>query len=159
MSDIDAVLHAMPRILFACRVRRVRDPRSGKGVSAHRVGILSHLDEEDPTMVGELAEHLGVTASTMSLTLKRLEEVGYIRRDRDPSDRRVTNVRLTEAGARVRNAQTLLDPERVARTLTTLGPAQRADAVRGLRLLADAADAFVRAGHEAVTAQLEGEVL
>jgi len=159
MSDIETVLHAIPRILFACRERRVRDPRSGKAVSAHRVGILSHLDDEDPTMVGELAEHLGVTASTMSLTLKRLEEVGYIRRDRDPSDRRVTNVRLTEAGARVRDAQTLLDPERVARMLMTLGPAQRADAVRGLRLLVDAADTFVRAGREAVTAQVAGDVL
>ena len=110
-------------------------------------------------MVGELAEHLGVTASTMSLTLKRLEEVGYIRRDRDPSDRRVTNVRLTEAGTRVRDAQTLLDPERVARMLMTLGPAQRADAIRGLRLLVDAADTFVRAGGDSVTAQVEGELL
>ena len=159
MSDIDTVLNAIPRILFACRLRRVRDPRSGQAVSAHRAGILSHLDDEDPTMVGELAEHLGVTASTMSLTLKRLEEVGYIRRDRDPSDRRVTNVRLTEAGARVRDAQTLLDPERVARVLTTLGPAQRAEAIHGLRLLADSADTFVRAGRESVTAQVEGEVL
>ncbi len=159
MSDIETVLHAVPRILFACRERRVRDPGSGKAVSAHRVSILSHLDDEDPTMVGELAEHLGVTASTMSLTLKRLEEAGYIRRDRDPSDRRVTNVRLTEAGARVREAQTLLDPERVARMLTTLGPAQRADALRGLRLLVDAADTSVRAGREAVTAQVAGDVL
>lgn len=159
MSDIDTVLHAVPRILFACRERKVRDPGSGKPVSAHRAGILSHLDQEDPTMVGELAEHLGVTASTMSLTLKRLEEVGYIRRDRDPSDRRVTNVRLTEAGARVRDAQSLLDPERVARMLLMLGPTQRAEALRGLRLLMDAADTFVRAGRESVTAQVAGEEL
>ena len=110
-------------------------------------------------MVGELAEHLGVTASTMSLTLKRLEEVGYVRRDRDPSDRRVTNVRLTEAGTRVRDAQTLLDPERVARMLMTLGPSQRADALRGVRLLMDAADALVRAGRETVTAQVSGDAL
>jgi DNA-binding MarR family transcriptional regulator len=159
MSDVETVLHAVPRILFACRERRVRDPGSGKTVSAHRVGILSHLDQEDPTMVGELAEHLGVTASTMSLTLKRLEEVGYVRRDRDPSDRRVTNVRLTEAGTRVRDAQTLLDPERVARMLMTLGPSQRADALRGVRLLMDAADALVRAGRETVTAQVSGDAL
>ena len=68
-------------------------------------------------------------------------------------------LRLTEAGARVRNAQPLLDPERVAGMLMALGPAQRADALRGLRLLVDAADTFVRAGREALTAQVAGDVL
>lgn len=158
MPDLDSVLHAWLRIHAACRARHVRDPASARLLSAHQASILSHLDDEDPAMVGELAEHLGVTPSTMSLTLKRLEDGGYVRRDRDPSDRRVTNVRLTEAGVRMREERSLLDPERVAALLEVLPPPERAEALRGLHVLADAADALVRRGRESVRAQLDGDL-
>ena len=147
MSDVHAVLSAYPRIYFACHTRHVRDPESETVLSAHQASILSHLDSVDPTMVGELAEHMGVTPSTMSLTLKRLERHGYITRSRDPSDRRVVNVRLTSAGERVRDAQTVLDPERVHSMLATMSPEDRADGLRGLILLAEAADAVIRRSH------------
>ena len=158
MSEIATVLHAYDRILRACRPRRVSDPAGGPQVSAHQAGVLAYLDEEDPTMVGELADYIGVTASTMSLTLKRLQEAGYIRRERDPADRRVMNVRLTEAGARVRAASTSLDLDRVDGLLRGLPPQQRAEALRGLVLLAEAADALIRRTKEAVAAQVEGGV-
>lgn len=157
MADLDLVLRALPRIFLACRTRLVRDPVGGREVSAHQAVILSHLDEVDPTMVGELADHLGVTASTMSLTLKRLEEGGFVRRDRDPEDRRVMNVRLTERGARVRGATRELSAERVDGMLRLLSPADRRDALRGLSLLSDAADRLVRRGRESLKAQVEGE--
>ena len=144
MSDVETVLRAYPRIYFACHTRHVRDPDTGASLSAHQASILSHLDAKDPTMVGELADHMGVTASTMSLTLKRLERGGWVRRARDPGDRRVTNVRLTPSGERIRDAQTVLDPDRVDRMLQELDPGARARALEGLTLLADAADASIR---------------
>ncbi len=154
MPDLDSVLHAWLRVHAACRPRHVRDPESGVRLSEHQASVLSYLDDADPTMVGELAEHLGVTASTMSLTLKRLEGAGFVRRDRDPSDRRAVNVRLTEAGVRVRDARSVLEPERVAALLDSLPPPRRAEALRGLHVLADAADALVRRGTDAVRAQV-----
>ncbi len=157
MADLDLVLHALARVRSVFRARSVRDPLDGGGqVSARRAEILAHLDEEDPAMVGELADHLGVTASTMSLTLKRMELEGWVRRDRDPEDRRVTNVRLTEAGGRVRDARTDFDPERIAHALAILSPAHRREVLRGLGLLADAADALVRRAREEVDAQVGG---
>jgi len=156
MSDVTTVLHACDRILRACRPRRVADPGGGPQVSAHQAGVLAYLDPEDPTMVGELADHVGVTASTMSLTLKRLAEAGYVRRDRDPADRRVMNVRLTEAGSRVRAASTSLDLDRLDGLLRELSPRQRGEAVRGVVLLAEAADALRRRSREAVAAQVDG---
>ena len=108
-------------------------------------------------MVSELAEHAGVTLSTMSLTLKRLEMAGFVRRDRDPADRRVTNVRLTDAGVRLRDAHTLLDPDRVDGMLRMLDPERRREALRGLALLADAADAFVARGQEHLEALVTRE--
>ncbi len=157
MADLELVLHALDRIRSALRPRAVRDPvAEGPAVSAHRAAILAHLDEDDPTMVGELADHLGVTASTMSLTLKRLEAEGWVRRDRDPADRRVTNVRLTAAGARIKDARSEVDPERAAHALAILSPAQRREMLHGLALLAEAADALVRRGRDALDAQLGG---
>lgn len=141
MSDLDIVLQALPKIHDACRARRVpgADPEL-PAVSEHQARILAFLDASDPTMVTELAEHMGVTASTMSLNLKRLREAGLVTSSRDPDDRRVMNVRLTEEGTRARDALGRLDPDRVDSLLQRLGPEARHWVVTGLRLLADAAE-------------------
>ncbi len=152
MSDVETILSVFPRIYFACRPRQVTDPVDGRVVSFHQATILSHLDVVDPTMVGELANHLGVTASTMSLNLGRLEEAGYVTRQRDPEDRRVMNVCLTEAGERVRLAYSTLDRDRVGRMIDGLDPVRRRTALTGLAYLADAADGLVRKGQERVSA-------
>ncbi len=146
MSDVEIVLSAFPRLHFACRAREVRDVVGGGVLTEHQARILSHLDAADPTMVTELADYMGVTPSTMSLNLKRLRDAGFVCRERDPEDRRVMNVRLTEAGERIRDALTVLDPERVHAMLRGLRPEDRRWAVRGLALLAEAADALVARG-------------
>jgi DNA-binding MarR family transcriptional regulator len=61
-------------------------------------------------------------------------------RERDPDDRRVMNVRLTPVGARVRDSATVLDPELVDAMLRRMPPGDRRLAVRGVTLLAEAAD-------------------
>lgn len=156
MSDVDAVMRAYRRIHFACRHREVAPPDGGPALSAAQADILAHLDPVDPAMVGELAEHLGVTASTMSLHLKRLDERGYVRRDPDPADRRVTNVRLTDTGVAARDAREPLDGERVHALLGLLDAGERRQAVRGLTLVARAADALVRRGRARMETVLEG---
>jgi len=146
MSEVEAVLSALPRILFACRSPTPRSGAAG-GVSAHQAHILDQLDRDDPTMVGELAESLGVTASTMSLNLKRIREAGLVTCERDPEDRRVMNVRLTEAGVLARDASRLLDAGRVQEMLDGLWPEERARAVAALGALAEAAETLlVRSG-------------
>jgi DNA-binding MarR family transcriptional regulator len=140
MSDLQIVLSTLPRIHEACRARSVPGVAVPRSVSEHQVRILCLLDGTDPTMVTELAEYMGVTPSTMSLNLKRLREGGLVSSERDPSDRRVMNVRLTEDGVQVRDALSSLDPARVDALLRGLGPEGRARAVLGLRLLAEAAD-------------------
>jgi DNA-binding MarR family transcriptional regulator len=138
MPDVDIVLSALPRILLACRVRAVSG--GSTMVSAHQGQILSQLDREDPTMVTELAASMAVTPSTMSLNLKRLREAGLVVCERDPDDRRVMNVRLTETGERAETALRTLDAERVEAMLEALWPEDRRRALEGLIALAEAAD-------------------
>ena len=73
-------------------------------------------------------------------------------RQRDPEDRRVMNVCLTEAGERVRLEYSTLDPDRVGRMIDGLDPVRRRAALNGLSYLADAADGLVRRGQEHVSA-------
>lgn len=147
-SDVERLLDAYPRIYFACHTRHVRDPDTGDELSAHQASLLSHLDEVDPTTITELAEHMGVTVSTMSLGVKRLVRDGYVERDPSPEDGRVVHLRLTGRGVRVRDAQTVLDPERVRLLLEQLGETDRERALEGLELLAGAAGEALRAWRE-----------
>jgi len=133
------------RIYFACHTQHVLDPDSGTKVSARQASILSHLDSVDPTPISELATHMGVTVSTMSIAIDRLERQGYVTRARAESDARVRHVRLTAAGERLRAAQKVLDPALVRAMLSRLSPADRRDALRGLELLGRAAQEQVRA--------------
>jgi DNA-binding MarR family transcriptional regulator len=137
--DVERVLSLYPRIFFACHTRHVRDERSGSVLTAHQASILDHLDEREPVNVGELAEHMGVTAGTMSVHLDRLERRGFVSRRRSEADGRQVELRLTADGVRVRDAKSVLDPDLVKRMLDRLSAADRREAIRGLALLAEAA--------------------
>jgi DNA-binding MarR family transcriptional regulator len=145
-NDVAAVLELYPKIFFACHTRHRRDPQSKRLLSAHQGSILDHLDHVEPTGLADLARHMGVTASTMSLSVDRLERRGFVRRQRDPRDGRRVGLRLTAAGVRVKEAQSVLEPERVRGMLAQLGEADRAAALRGLALLARAAQRFMASG-------------
>ena len=132
------LLDAYPRIYFACHTRHVRDPGTGADVSAHQASILDHLDEVDPLSMTDLAGHMGVTVATMSLGIDRLERRHYVRRERDPKDRRRVLLRVTPAGVRLREAKSVLDPVRVEQVLGQLSSADRDVALKGLELLARA---------------------
>ena len=138
-DDVAAVFRDYPRIYFACHRRHVRDPDTGGLLSANQVSILDHLDLVEPTILGELAGHMGVTPATMSIAVGRLVRGGYVARALDPVDRRRVQLRLTDAGVRVRAAHSVLEPDLVADMLARLDPAERDDALRGLALLARAA--------------------
>lgn len=145
MDDPASRLMALyPRIFFACHRRHVRDPKTRVTISAHQGSILDHLDTVHAISLNTLADHMGVTPGTMSIHVDRLEELGYVRRQRDAEDGRKVRLRLTKAGERVKCAQSVLDPEDVAAMLAGLSPREREQALEGLALLAKAAEKLMR---------------
>jgi MarR family transcriptional regulator, organic hydroperoxide resistance regulator len=82
---------------------------------------------------------MGVTPSTMSIAVGRLVRQGYVARALDHADRRRVQLRLTDAGVRVRAANSVLEPALVEDMLAQLAPDERAAALRGLELMARAA--------------------
>jgi DNA-binding MarR family transcriptional regulator len=140
MSDTARrVLELYPRIFFACHRRHLRDPKTAKVLSSHQVHVLDHLDDEQSMNLKDLAAHMGVTPATMCIAVDRLEAEGYVVRERDRVDARRVNLRLSRAGRRMRDAQSVLDPDVLESVLARLTPAERTAAVRGLALLAHAA--------------------
>jgi MarR family transcriptional regulator, organic hydroperoxide resistance regulator len=139
MDAVRQVMRLYPLIFFACHTRHVRDARSRRTISAHQASILDHLDEIEPTGLNDLARHMGVTPSTMCITVDRLIRARYIARARDPRDGRRVALRITKSGARLRDQKTVLDPELVRAMLAHMTPGERKEGLRGLELLARAA--------------------
>ena len=141
-SQVATLMNAYPKIYFACHTRHVQDS-SGRAISTHQASILDHLDEVEPTSLLTLAQHLGVTASTMSLTVDRLLRGGYVTRERDPQDARKIALRLSKEGARIRERKSVLDKSLVAAMLGRMKPLDRSTALAGLEALARAASDFI----------------
>ena len=76
------------------------------------------LSEKSPQTVSGLGEKLFLESNTLTPILKKLEEMGYVRRQRDPADERQVLVGLTDAGYRLR--EQAVDPQLV--TATGLAP-------------------------------------
>jgi DNA-binding MarR family transcriptional regulator len=139
-AAIDQLLRDYPRIYFACHARHRRDPRSRARISENQASVLDHLDAAAAIALKDLARHMGVTPATMSVVVDRLVRAGYVLRARDRRDARRVRLRLSAAGIRMKQAAQVLEPERVAALLARLSTGERADAMRGLALLARAAD-------------------
>jgi len=143
MSTIPAAARELmalyPRIYFACHTRHVRDPQSHRLLSRHQASVLDHLDDVDPITLNGLARHMGVTPATMSMTIDRLEEKGYVVRIKDEADRRRVHLRLTSAGVRIKASSSVLDPALVEALMARLSDEERDAALQGLALLAKAA--------------------
>nr|WP_298684956.1 MarR family transcriptional regulator [uncultured Dongia sp.] len=60
------------------------------------------LWEEDNQTVSSLGEKLFLESNTLTPILKKLESMGYLRRQRDATDERQVLVSLTDAGRRLR---------------------------------------------------------
>lgn len=143
---VKQVMELYPRLYFACHTRHVRDPKTQRLLSAHQASILDHLDEREPLTLLDLAHHMGVTPSTMSLHIERLVRQGYVSRVRATEDGRRLQLLLTAAGVRVREAKSVLDPARVRALLARLSLDQQEAGIRGLAVLA-------RAGSEQMAEQ------
>ncbi len=144
--EVDTVLRCYPQIYFACHRRHVRDERTAAILSAHQASVLDHLDDIAGTSLLELAKHMGVTPSTMSLTVDRLERAGYVTRERSSGDRRRVDLKLTTAGVGIKRQQKVLEPELVAAMLARLDPGKRAQALNGLEFLAEASRELIASG-------------
>ncbi len=112
---------------------RYRPLLDALGLTYPQYLVMLVLWEQDSISVRDLGAALQLESSTLSPLLKRLESSGLLRRERRPEDERSVAIRLTEAGAHLR--------ERAATVPLAIGdamgltPEQDAQAKQLLRLL------------------------
>jgi DNA-binding MarR family transcriptional regulator len=93
--DIDHIAeHLLPR---ASLLSRMLLRQSGSDIPRSEAGVLGTLDR-GARRITDLAEHEGLAQPTMTLLAKRLEERGWVARERDEADGRAVLVSLTPAG-------------------------------------------------------------
>ncbi len=65
--------------------------------------LLRELWEQEGRTHSELAERLQITPATITKMLQRMEKAGFIQRQPDKEDQRVSRVYLTEAGRAIQS--------------------------------------------------------
>lgn len=144
-EEVGKLMGFYPKIYFACHTRHVEDKELNTRLTSNQASVLDHLDEYEPVTLFDLAMHMGVTPSTMTTTINRLDALGYIAKEKDEKDGRKVNLTLTTEGERIKRAKSVLDPELVANMLARLTDAEREKALTGLGLLAYAAELEMKA--------------
>jgi DNA-binding MarR family transcriptional regulator len=88
-------------IVLLTRLARVVYRRSTVelvGMNLKNMGVLAYLRDHPGASQGTMTEDLGIDSNTGVLVLNDLEDLEYVERRRDPSDRRRHLVDVTDAG-------------------------------------------------------------
>jgi len=105
--------------------QRMRAERPSDGTTLSMISVLSHLDREGAMAAGRLAALQRSKPQTLTRTLARLEELGWIERGSTEEDRRRLLVRLTERGSVRLGEDIRRRAEWLARAMETLSPTER----------------------------------
>lgn len=95
----DALI-ALRRVVKASEVSAT-DLSTRTRLTPSQAVVLQIIAREGQTDAGTLSGATRLTQGGITPILDRLEELGLVRRERDPSDRRRARLRLTNAGERV----------------------------------------------------------
>jgi DNA-binding MarR family transcriptional regulator len=83
-----------------CRLHHTRADQSMERIGLYRgqAILLMILSRHDGITHSEIAEKLRISPAAATKVIKRMEEAGYVRRQADPADERVSRVCLQEGG-------------------------------------------------------------
>jgi MarR family transcriptional regulator, lower aerobic nicotinate degradation pathway regulator len=95
------------------------------GIFPRQYGLMLVLAAEGPLSQGELAEWVRTDRTTMVALVDGLEERGYVRRERNPADRRAYRLQLTAQGKRAISRGKVLMRRAEAQLLSSLTEPER----------------------------------
>lgn len=105
-----------------------------------QLSALATVARDGPLKLGDLAAAERIAPSTLTRLVTALEDMGYVRRNADPSDARASTLAITplghEALERIRGETTLV----LSQSLRELAPSQRAALAAALPVLEQLAE-------------------
>jgi DNA-binding MarR family transcriptional regulator len=102
------------------------------GVTVAQAAALEALGAEGPMRLGDLGRSLGITPSTLSRNLARLEASGLVAREADPGDARSARVGLSTRGRRAARAVAAQEEAFARQVLERIPASRRAVIVESL---------------------------
>ncbi len=105
-------------------IHRVTAGNAGRATLALNVRqrlVIQALGLEGGRPIAAIGQQLGLTPSTMTGLVDRLEAQGFLRREPHPSDRRATVLRLTRKGETAYRRELIFYRALVDETLSALG--------------------------------------
>jgi len=103
----------------------VRSLSPPDGLSLTAAATLATLERSGPRRLTALAVQEGVTQPAMTQLIARLQDSGLVRREADPADGRVVQVRLTDQGREMLARRRAVRAERLAGILARISPADQ----------------------------------
>ena len=88
------VMHQLMHLSRYHAVLRMEDME----LNPSQAGILVILNSHGRLSQRQLAQKIGITPPSMTVTLRKLEELGFIHKEPDEKDQRIIRIRLSEAG-------------------------------------------------------------
>ena len=104
----------------------VRSLSPPDGLSLTAAATLATLERSGPRRLTALAVQEGVTQPAMTQLVARLQDSGLVRREADPADGRVVQVRLTDQGREMLARRRAVRAARLAGILARISPADQA---------------------------------
>jgi len=85
------------------KISKMYNQEASKHGMTQSIGfILLNIDPRHGTPSTQLGPKMGMEPTSLSRTLKAMEDKGYIQRQQDENDRRIIRIFLTEKGKRLR---------------------------------------------------------
>ena len=126
------------------RVDRTSIAATGLGLSDF--AVLEAVFHKGPMPVNTIGKKVLLTSGSITTAVNRLAKKDLVTRRRDPDDRRVFRVHLTEKGRRVIDAAYARHSRNLDATAAGLSPEERSELVRLLKKLGRRADNLDRGG-------------
>ncbi|MEU5209954.1 MarR family winged helix-turn-helix transcriptional regulator [Streptomyces sp. NPDC020742] len=139
---VPASAHAGPVSHAIFRVARLHRMIAGQllrplGLHLGQELVMMHLWERGPQRQTDLVRLIDSDAATMTRSIKRLENAGFVRRRPCPDDKRAVIIEPTAASQALRREVERIWAELEDATTGDLAPAQQAEALDALRRIED----------------------
>jgi len=121
--------------LSATRLARRLRQEAQTGLSPSQLSALAAVERHGPLTLGTLAEHEQVAPPSVTRVVAKLEADGFLTRQPDPDDRRVTRVVVTTKGRNLLGASRRRKTEWLTTRLENMDDEQRARLADALDVL------------------------
>jgi DNA-binding MarR family transcriptional regulator len=113
-----------------------------------QVSVLRTLLREGPQNAGRLGNSVGLSPTSVTRLVDRLERRGLVSRHRDSDDRRLVEVRLEPAGEAILSHAKLMKGSAIHRAVESMSDTERRRLTAGLRHLVELARSIASAEEE-----------